>query len=99
MKCARLSSTEAGIKLSGYLTFFNLSELKKEGIKQLARFSHCEIDCCELIHTNSASLALFLTWLKHAKKQGKTLSFKKVPAAVKAIASLYALDTILTFQD
>lgn len=96
---AHLEVTDAGMKLSGHLTFLNLSQLKKEGIQLLNSFSHCEIDCRELIQVNSAGLALFLSWLRYAKKQGKTLVFSRASSAIKTMAALYSLDAVLIFQD
>lgn len=94
-----LEKTDAGMKLSGHLTFLNLSQLKKQGQLLLDQLSHCEIDCGELMHINSAGLALFLSWLRYARKQGKTLAFLKAPAAIRTMASLYSLDSVLIFQD
>lgn len=96
---AHLEKTDAGMKLSGHLTFLNLSQLKKQGHRLLDSLSHCEIDCSGLLQINSAGLALFLSWLRYAKKQGKTLVFLNAQSAIKTMASLYSLDSILIFQD
>ncbi len=99
MNTARLSNTETGMKLSGDLTCFGLSQLKHVGIQRLSHLMHCEVDCGELMRVDSAGMALFLAWYRYAKKQGKTLIFSKVPAVVKRMANLYSLDSILIFQD
>lgn len=94
-----LKRTETGLELSGYLTSLDLSQLKIEGIRALLPFTHCIVDCKELVQVNSAGLALFLSWLGYAKKQGKTLVFSKMQLAVRAMVDLYCLDKILIFQD
>ena len=99
MKKVKIEKTDSGLKLSGHLTFPELSFLKRQGLDLLDRLSHCKVDCRDLLVINSVGLALFLSWLRYAKKRGKTLVFSSVSEQMKMMASLYSLDAVLIFED
>jgi phospholipid transport system transporter-binding protein len=44
---------------------------------------------------DSASVALLIDWLRHAKKQGKTLTFSDLPTKMKDIIKVSNLEGIL----
>lgn len=62
------------------------------------RANHIELNLQDLTHSDSASVALLLDWLRYAKAQDKTLHLHHVPEKMQEIIRLSNLQNILVFD-
>ena len=53
------------------------------------------IDLGKLATIDSAAVAAMLAWQRAAKAKGLRLEFVNIPAALKSLAHLYGVDTLL----
>ena len=64
----------------GELSFESVPSIEREGFKSIDESDeHLEFDFSEVTLCSSASLALILSWMRFATKQGKSLIFKGFP--------------------
>lgn len=80
--------------LSGTVTLGNVATLLDEGRRHVDEGVRT-IDLGEVTEMDSALLALLLAWLREAKARGRALEFARLPAALRTIAQLYGVETLL----
>jgi phospholipid transport system transporter-binding protein len=56
------------------------------------------VDMSELDENDSAALAIFLSLTRRAEREGKTLRFEAVPEALRTLAHVYGVDSLLALQ-
>lgn len=93
----RIDSIQKGhFRIVGELTFNTVPEAAKKG---LALFDEAvgelHIDLQEVSRTDSAGLALLITWMRYAQVNNKSLQLFNIPDQMLAIARISSLDQIL----
>lgn len=80
--------------LSGPVTLAGVAGLLEEGRRHLAE-GVSTVDLSEVTEMDSALLALLLAWLRDAKTRQRELAFANLPEALRTIARLYGVDSLL----
>jgi phospholipid transport system transporter-binding protein len=80
--------------LSGPVTLANVAEVLEEGRKHLEDGVD-RVDLAGVTEMDSALLALLLAWLRDAKGRNRELALANPPQALRTIARLYGVDTLL----
>jgi phospholipid transport system transporter-binding protein len=80
--------------LSGAVTLGNVAQLLEEGRRQVDDGVRT-IDLGEVTEMDSALLALLLAWLREARSRGQALDFVRLPEALRTIARLYGVDSLI----
>jgi phospholipid transport system transporter-binding protein len=80
--------------LSGPVTLADVAGLLEEGKRHLAE-GVSTVDLSEVTDMDSALLALLLAWLRDAKTRQRDLTFANLPEALRTIARLYGVDSLL----
>ncbi|MCL2297021.1 MAG: STAS domain-containing protein [Proteobacteria bacterium] len=78
----------------GALTLDNSADVLKESETLLLPTSGV-IDLSELNEADSAALAVFLSLVRRAESEGKTLQFEAAPEALRTLAHVYGVDSLL----
>ena len=81
--------------ISGELNFVTVVNLWSESLPLLAKHNALHIDLSRITSANSAALALLLEWLKYARRENKTISFKNTPSQIQSIAAVAGIDNLL----
>ncbi|MGH8722353.1 MAG: STAS domain-containing protein [Burkholderiales bacterium] len=84
----------ARMALSGPVTLANVAEVLEEGRKHLEDGVD-SVDLGGVTEMDSALLALLLAWLREAKSRNRGLALANPPQALRTIARLYGVDTLL----
>jgi phospholipid transport system transporter-binding protein len=80
--------------LSGAVTLGNVAALLDEGRRHVDEGVRT-VDLGEVSEMDSALLALLLAWLREARARGRTLELVRPPEALRTIAKLYGVDSLL----
>ena len=80
--------------VSGAVTLGNVAALLDEGRRHVDEGVR-SVDLGEVTEMDSALLALLLAWLREAEARGHALEFIRPPEALRTIAHLYGVDTLL----
>ncbi|HEX7053015.1 MAG TPA: STAS domain-containing protein [Burkholderiales bacterium] len=80
--------------VSGPVTLGNVAELLEQGRRHVEE-GVSAVDLGEVSELDSALLALLLAWLRTAAARGRTLRFVRLPEALRTIARLYGVDTLI----
>ena len=80
--------------VSGAVTLGNVAALLDEGRRHVDEGVRT-VDLGEVTEMDSALLALLLAWLREAKARGRALQLLRPPEALRTIAKLYGVDTLL----
>jgi phospholipid transport system transporter-binding protein len=80
--------------LSGAVTLGNVAALLDEGRRHVDEVVRT-VDLGEVSEMDSALLALLLAWLREARARGRTLELVRPPEALRTIAKLYGVDSLL----
>lgn len=83
------------IVVSGPVTLANAAQVLAEGRQHLAEGAR-SVDLAEVSEMDSALLALALAWLRDARAGNYPLAFANLPEALRTIARLYGVETLLT---
>ena len=85
-------------KITGRLDFETVPAVWQ---KSLGLFSQCEsleIDLSDVEHSNSASLALLIEWMRNAKTNKQSIRFHHLPLQMQEIAKLCGVEKDLLVQ-
>ena len=80
--------------LSGAVTLGNVAALLDEGRRHIGEGVR-RVDLGAVTELDSALLALLLAWLREARAHDATLEFERPPEALRTIARLYGVDTLI----
>lgn len=85
------------IQVRGALTFVTARQARAAALKLLAdpAAPTLEIDCSSVTASDSAGLAVLLDWLALAKRRGRSVAFKELPAPIRAVAHLSDVESLL----
>ncbi len=84
----------SSIVISGPVTLANVAQVLEEGRRHLAEGVRI-VDLGEVAEMDSALLALALAWLRDARAAKSELTFANLPEALRTIARLYGVETLL----
>ena len=82
--------------VSGELTMQSLSRGWKALLKNLPERGTWQVNCQAVSKIDSAGLALFLAWLRHAKQHSLALKLTHVNADTHALLVAQGLEPLLT---
>jgi phospholipid transport system transporter-binding protein len=85
------------VEVRGALTFATARHAREAGRRliEISGDAALEMDCGGVTESDSAGLAVLLDWLALARRYGRKLSFKSLPAPIAAVARLSNVDTLL----
>lgn len=96
MKSATIKKTEDGrLAITGELDFNNVVEFWQESLVLMKDLNELHFDLSAITHCNSAGIALLLEWIKYARREKKSLSFRNIPQQLLSIAKVTGVDQIL----
>lgn len=76
------------------LTFNNAQTVVEAGLRAIAD-GQAEFDLAEVAAVDSAAVATMLAWQRAARKQGRTLVFRNLPANLQSLIQLYGVGDLL----
>jgi phospholipid transport system transporter-binding protein len=85
-------------RVSGEMTLDTATDIVAETESLFDQAPTVSIDLTAVSRADSAGLALLITWMRQAKKSGKTISFHNLPTQMQAIARASGLDEFLPIQ-
>ncbi|MGA3772218.1 STAS domain-containing protein [Ralstonia nicotianae] len=88
------------LTLSGPLTRREAPRVLREGEAQLGQARQVgtaavRVDCAGLSQVDSSALAVLLSWQRTAQAAGIALDIAAAPEALRNLATLYGVDTLL----
>ncbi len=83
------------IQLSGELDHYSVPILWQQHREQMASLPVWEINLAKVERSNSAGLALLISWLREARRQEKPLRLLNIPEQMLQIARVSELEEIL----
>ncbi|WP_374263888.1 lipid asymmetry maintenance protein MlaB [Zoogloea sp.] len=86
----------ACLALEGPLTLATVAALAEAG-RDLVAAADRSVDLSAVSQVDSSALALLLSWTRVARGAGRRLTIVGAPAPLVSLASLYDVDTILSF--
>nr|VFK46486.1 MAG: ABC-type transporter Mla maintaining outer membrane lipid asymmetry, MlaB component, contains STAS domain [Candidatus Kentron sp. TC]VFK48950.1 MAG: ABC-type transporter Mla maintaining outer membrane lipid asymmetry, MlaB component, contains STAS domain [Candidatus Kentron sp. TC]VFK60674.1 MAG: ABC-type transporter Mla maintaining outer membrane lipid asymmetry, MlaB component, contains STAS domain [Candidatus Kentron sp. TC] len=93
---SELRATGKGkISLSGELTFISVPGLLRKGKNLFPDTDKITLDLGEVVHSDSAGLALMVEWLRQSKIQNKTLEFQNIPKQMLSLAKTAGIGFLL----
>ncbi len=90
---------DACLRLEGELSFATVPGLEQRGAEMLRRCAdEVVVDLAGVRRADSAGLALLVAWLRHARRQGRRLRFRRMPAQMRAMARVSDLEGVLPLE-
>ena len=84
--------------VSGELTLDTAGEVLTQTESLFASAAVLDIDLAGVSRADSAGLALLIAWMRQAKQDEKSISFRHLPAQMLAIAEASGLDEMLPLK-
>lgn len=85
-------------RLDQPVTFDSLVRLRSAGESAISAAADAVlVDLAGLEHSNSAAVALLMAWWREAERQGKRITFRDPPAALRDIVELSGMTEVLPF--
>jgi phospholipid transport system transporter-binding protein len=82
-------------RLAGLASFATASALLARGSQEFAGKAQVEVDLGGIEGADSAGLAVLLTWVERARRDGQSLRFTGLPASLRRIAHVCAAEELL----
>lgn len=96
MAAASVHSTDATLYIGGALDFASVAQLCQAGCPLLHSAQPISrVDLSGVHYANSAGVALLVEWLATAHNAGHSLTFTNLPAQMRSIIRVAALESIL----
>lgn len=87
---------DASYRLIGRVTFATVPAIWHESKAMfVSPADSLSVDLGEVVHADSAGLALLIEWLRGAQQAKKSIHFKHIPEQLRSIAELSQLERIL----
>ena len=92
-----LDSGGGHLQVKGALTFATARKARQQGLQLLDATSaaEIEIDCSGVTASDSAGLSVLLDWLAAARAARRSLQFRNLPEAIRAVAQISDVAEIL----
>jgi len=100
MSETRIAARTGGLQLIGVLDYLTAPNLLERGKRLIAaeKSSVIELDCSGVTHSSSVGLALLLSFMRDAKKCGKTLVIERLPEEMRQIAEVSGILSVLNLS-
>lgn len=99
MSQGQLLCQSAGqFSLAGDLSFETVPQLVDVGAQLFQAGDQVCIDLAQVGRSDSAGLALLMSWLRLARQQGMHLRFRQVPAQLLGLAQVSGVEHILSLE-
>lgn len=96
MKAGQLNRQAPGqFSLAGELSFATVPQLVEAGESLFEGVDQVSVDLTNVGRSDSAGLALLVSWIRLARQQGKQLSFHQIPEQLLGLARVSGVDHIL----
>ena len=86
------------IRLSGVLDFYTVPVVWEQHQAQMAGLPVWEIDLAGIERSNSAGLALLISWLREGRQQDRPVRLLNIPEQMLQIARVSELEDILSYE-
>lgn len=97
MSEARLDRKAPGeFALVGDLSFVSVPGLVESGDSLFSHGDAARLDLSQVARSDSAGLALLVSWVRLARQQGKQLRFEQVPSQLLGMARVSGVDHLLS---
>ena len=97
MSEARLDRQAPGrFALVGELSFVSVPGLVELGASLFEDGDEARLDLSQVERSDSAGLALLVSWVRTARQQGKQLNFEQIPSQLLGMARVSGVDHILS---
>ena len=90
-----LDPASESIQLRGELTFATVNKVLTESVTLFEAIPSLKIDLSAVTNSDSAGLALLVSWLRSAKQAGKQIVFANIPEQLLVIADISGVDELL----
>ena len=98
-KVARLVEVGEGtLRLEGELSFATVAALWRETPFPPPGEGPLVVDLGGVVRADSAGLALLVEWMRAARRAGRPLRYRTIPAQMLAIARVSSLDQVLPLE-
>lgn len=98
MNAVQLEQMAAGrSRLTGPLTFDTVPQLVQKGGQLFAGHGVVELDLAGVERSDSAGLALLVSWVRQARQQGAAITFLNVPEQLLGLARVGGVERMLAF--
>ncbi len=94
---ASAGSTPGCLILSGVLDFATAPAVFAQSGAWLTRDIR-ELDLAGVSKADSAALAMLVVWAAQVRRRGNTLSYRRVPEGLRALAKSCAVDAVLNIR-
>jgi len=91
-----LAGAGGAFSLAGVLSFETATAVLRSGEAAFAGTGARAVDLSGVTHADSAGLAVLLTWVEEARREGRTLRYTALPAQLIKIARLCAVEEMLS---
>ncbi|MDH5357901.1 MAG: STAS domain-containing protein [Gammaproteobacteria bacterium] len=85
-------------RVTGELTFATVNNILGQAHTLFEPINTLDIDLTEVTRSDSAGLALLITWMRSAKNSNKKIVFHNIPSQMLAIANASGLVELLPLQ-
>jgi ABC-type transporter Mla MlaB component len=94
----RLQPNGAGVlMLDGAISYDNAAAVFRAAPRELAAGKAVDLDLAALRDADSATMAVLIGWAAHARASGGSLRYLNAPPALRKLAHLSDVDTLLGF--
>ncbi|HEX5314492.1 MAG TPA: STAS domain-containing protein [Gammaproteobacteria bacterium] len=90
-----IAEGEGRFRVEGEVVFATVMKLLEDGEAAFAGSSRIEIDLGGVTRINTAGLGLVIEWLRRARHEGQTITIRRPPATLLALAQICEAQTIL----
>jgi len=82
-------------RLAGVASLATARALLERGSALFGTLAEVELDLSAVSHVDSAGLAVLLTWIERARRDGRVLRYRSIPAQLRGIARISAVEEML----
>ena len=82
-------------RLAGVASHATARALLERGSALFGKLPDVAVDLSAVTHVDSAGLAVLLTWLERARRSGQVLRYSSIPAQLRGIARISAVEQML----
>ena len=93
-----LRQSSGQFSLAGDLSFDTVPQLVDAGAKLFQSDDQVCIDLAQVGRSDSAGLALLMSWLRLARQRGKRLCFRQVPSQLLGLARVSGVEHLLLLE-
>ncbi|MCB1733865.1 MAG: STAS domain-containing protein [Gammaproteobacteria bacterium] len=93
--CSVQIASDGRIEVRGELTFATVPTLRITALRLFSKVRSVHIDLAGVTGADSAGLALLIEWMRELRRRQHTAHFSHIPDALRVIAELSDVDSLL----